>query len=55
LPCTQTEISDGYIFPYSNNEPTTVEVVALSPMRNPDLRVVMFVPVDGFIPPARQG
>ncbi|WP_203906812.1 MmyB family transcriptional regulator [Rhizocola hellebori] len=55
---TQPEVSihpDGDVrqlyLPYSEDKPTKVEVVALAPMRNADTRVVMFVPIDGFVPP----
>jgi transcriptional regulator with XRE-family HTH domain len=32
-------------------EPTKVELVATAPMRNMDLRVVMLIPIGGYIPP----
>ena len=36
--------------PYAQ-EPTKVELVAWAPMRNDDLRVVMLIPIGGYIPP----
>ncbi len=40
--------------PYAeaDSQPTTVEIVAWTPMRDQDSRIVMLIPVDGYIPPA---